>query len=265
MSNVRRAAAVASAGAGMLVAGVGLLAAQALQTKRRIPRQGVPPYADGRYGSGVGTSIRLAVLGDSGAAGLGSHDRDQTMGAIIADGVSNSLNRRVVLQNHAVVGAVTADLDRQIDRALWSSPHITVIFIGANDVTHLVPRFRSARLLGDAVRRLRDAGSQVVVGTCPDFAAVQPIPQPLRGLLARRGRLLADAQKQATNEAGGHAVLLGALLGSDFASAPEVYFSADRFHPSADGYSAAAELLLPAVLSALGCDDPPRAAIASGP
>ena len=31
-----------------------------------------------------------------------------------------------------------------------------------------------------AVRRLREAGAEVVVGTCPDLGAVQPVPQPLR-------------------------------------------------------------------------------------
>ena len=45
---------------------------------------------------------------------------------------------------------------------------------------------------------------------------------------------------------------LGELLGDLFDSEPETYFSADRFHPSAVGYTACAHALLPEVLAALG-------------
>ena len=49
----------------------------------------------------------------------------------------------------------------------------------------------SARRLGDAVRRLRDSGAVVVVGTCPDFGVVTAIPQPLRGITRMLGLRLA--------------------------------------------------------------------------
>lgn len=246
-------ATVAAAAAAAAVAGIAVLAAEALEARRRIGRQRTaPPYSDGRYGRGRGTSIRLAVLGDSGAAGLGADTRHDTMGAVIAAGVADAMHRGVVLQNHAVVGALTRDLSAQIDRALWSAPQVAIVFVGANDVTHVVPRARSARQLADAVARLRDAGSAVVVGTCPDLGTVRPIPQPLRAVMRRQSRRLADAQRAAAEAAGARVVALGSLLGPEFAASPEVMFSADRFHPSAEGYTAAGQALLPEVLAALG-------------
>jgi lysophospholipase L1-like esterase len=245
-------AAVAAAAATAAVAGVALLAAEALEARRRIGRQRTaPPYADGRYGSGRGTSVRLAILGDSGAAGLGADNRHDTMGAVIAAGVADATRRGVVLQNHAVVGALTRDLPAQIERALWSAPQVAIIFVGANDVTHLVPRSRSARQLGAAVTRLREAGSAVVVGTCPDLGTVRPIPQPLRAMMRRHSRRLAVAQRAAAEAAGARVVVLGTLLGPEFDASPDVMFSADRFHPSAEGYSAAGHALLPDVLACL--------------
>ena len=243
-----RAAAAAGATA---VAAAGLLTAQALEARRRIgPRTTTAPYADGRYGSGPGTSIRLAVLGDSGAAGLGAARPEDTMGAILAVALSEVSGRTVTLSNHAVIGAQTADLQGQIDRALWTRPHVAVVMIGANDVTHLVPRAISARRLRQAVARLRDSGTEGVVATCPDLGTVKPVPQPLRTVMRRSSRKLAAAQADATLTEGGRPVSLGSRLGPEFDERPDVMFAEDRFHPSTEGYAAAAQALLPEVIAA---------------
>ena len=45
---------------------------------------------------------------------------------------------------------------------------------------------------------------------------------------------------------------LGDILGPEFDAAPALLFGPDRFHPSADGYRALADVLLPSALAALG-------------
>ena len=112
------------------------------------------------------------------------------------------------------------------------------------------------RLLAAAVTRLREAGCEVVVGTCPDLGTVRPITQPLRAFLRRSSRELAQAQAVGTAAAGGRPVRLGHLLGPYFEARPDDYFSADRFHPSARGYAACAEALLPECLAALRIAQP---------
>lgn len=242
----------AAATVGATVVGVaGLLTAQAFEARRRIgPRTATAPYADGRYGSGPGTSIRLAVLGDSGAAGLGAERPDDTMGVILAKALAEVSGRTVTLSNHAVIGAQTVDLDLQVDRALWTRPHVAVIMVGANDVTHLVPRRLSARRLRRAIHRLRETGTEVVMATCPDLGTVKPVPQPLRAIMRRASRKLAEAQARATAIEGGRPVPLGSRLGPEFDERPDVMFAEDRFHPSTDGYIAAAQALLPEVIAA---------------
>ncbi len=81
--------------------------------------------------------------------------------------------------------------------------------IGANDVTHHVPQRESVSELAMRVVRLRDAGCEVVVGTCPDLGTVEPIQHPLRWLARRWSRQLAAAQTIAVVEAGGRSVSLG--------------------------------------------------------
>jgi hypothetical protein len=154
----------------------------------------------------------------------------------------------------AVVGAQSRHLDAQVDRILAEVPHldVAVIMIGANDVTHRSKPAESVRLLSEAVVRLREAGAEVVVGTCPDLGTIEPIAQPLRWVARRISRELAAAQTIAVVEAGGRTVSLGDLLGAEFAARPGEMFSADGFHPSAAGYARAAAALLPSVCAALG-------------
>ncbi|MGB8404156.1 MAG: SGNH/GDSL hydrolase family protein, partial [Mycobacterium sp.] len=91
-------------------------------------------------------------------------------------------------------------------------------------------------------------------------------PQPLRWVARRRGLRLARAQAGLVRSAGGVPVPFSDLLAPDFRKAPEVLFSADMFHPSAAGYSLAAQQLLPALCEALGelgSDSPPKSALVS--
>jgi lysophospholipase L1-like esterase len=160
----------------------------------------------------------------------------------------------VRLTNTAVIGSESAGLELQLANALdlVPRPHVAVIMIGANDVTHRIDKSVAVRHLGDAVRRLRALGTEVVVGTCPDLGTIEPIPQPLRLIGRRWSRDMAAAQTVAVVEAGGRTVSLGDLLGPEFAERPQELFSADRFHPSPAGYARAAAALLPSVYAALG-------------
>ena len=124
--------------------------------------------------------------------------------------------------------------------------------IGANDVTSRTRPSEAVEHLGRAVRRLRADGAEVVVCTCPDLGTVEPIAQPLRLVARVWSRQLAAAQTIAVVEAGGRTVSLGDVLGPEFAARPKEMFSADRFHPSAAGYAAAAAVTLPSVCAAVG-------------
>jgi lysophospholipase L1-like esterase len=234
-----------------------------LVTEARLARKtiGQPttqaPRAAGSYGRGRRGQrpIHLVVIGDSAATGLGCDLADQTPGALLAGGIARDLRRRVDLEVVARTGARSADLEVQVAQALRRPVDAAVIIIGANDVTHRVPIASATRDLRRAVQALRDAGAEVVVGTTPDLGSVKPLMQPLRSFAAQISRRMAAAQTVATVEAGGTAVSLGDLLGPEFLSSPHLW-SADRFHPSPEGYRRMADVLLPAVLQSLGVQIP---------
>ncbi len=256
--DVRRIARLAAIGTGATVAATvatgGVLLGQARQARRTIPMaEAPPPRCDGEYGAKLpGPPVTMVILGDSSAAGYGVLRRRETPGALLATGLSRRLHRPVRLHRFAVVGALSAGLKPQVESALEVEPDVAVILIGGNDVTNRTSPSVAVRYLVDAVRTLRAAGCEVVVGTCPDLGAIQPIRPPLRWLARRWSRQLAAAQTVAVVEAGGWTVSLGDLLGPRFAAEPARMFAWDRFHPSAEGYAVAAAALLPTVLSALG-------------
>src|SRR4051794_22075644 len=231
-----------------------LLREEARAARRRVEARTSkqdPPSGDGVYGRGRGKPIVFAVLGDSSAVGLGVERAEETPGVLIAAALAELAERPVRLVRLAVTGAESKELADQVDRALAEHPDVTLIMIGANDVTTLTKPAVSVRHLEEAVRRLVAIGCEVVVGTCPDLGTIRPIAQPLRTFARRWSRQMAAAQTIAVVRAGGRTVSLGSVLGPAFASDRSM-FSIDEFHPSAVGYAQAAAVLLPSVADAVG-------------
>lgn len=249
---------VGAAGGGLGYAARELLHRQA-ETARRIigkPLGEQAPDADRVWKPSYGNPVDLLLLGDSIAAGLGADIRKETLGGRLSKALAKTLHRSVRLRTGAVVGSESSMLAGQID-ALPSdyAADVAVIVVGGNDVTHRVPVTDSVKHLEEAIARLRERGTAVVVGTCPDLGALRPVPQPLRALGSRASRQLAAAQAAAAVRAGAHAVSLAEVVGPFFITNPDEMFSLDRFHPSALGYKRTAKAMLPSVLAALGEHD----------
>src|SRR5215475_6081237 len=124
VARVRRIAMATVYGStGLGLAGVvaaGLLMGQARLARHAIPvAESPPPRSDGRYGAEfTGEPIRLVVLGDSTAAGLGVDRPRDTPGALLAAGLAERLHRPVLLRNFGVSGSESAGLEPQVERAL---------------------------------------------------------------------------------------------------------------------------------------------------
>jgi lysophospholipase L1-like esterase len=235
-----------------------LLTRQAAAARRVIgkPLGEVAPDADRVWKRKYGDPLDLLLLGDSIAAGLGAERPKDTLGARLAKGMAKRTHRAVRLTTAARVGSESSVLPDQLD-ALPASyrADVAVIVVGGNDVTHRVPVADSVKHLEEAIARLRERGTPVVVGTCPDLGALRPVPQPLRALGSRMSRQLAVAQRGAAVRAGAHAVSLAHVVGPFFITNPDEMFSLDRFHPSGVGYKRTAKALLPSVLAAAGFVD----------
>jgi len=272
-SRARRIATAAAYGGGGLgaLAGlggaalVGLLVGESKLARRRIPQalDDAPPTDDTTWAApGIPsgrTPVEFAMLGDSLAAGYGVRTPGETPAAQLARSISAAARRPVHVTNVAIVGAETTLLAEQLDALGHRHLDLAVIIVGANDVTHRIKPVDSVRALETSVRALTDRGVEVVVGTCPDLGAIRPLWQPLRAYARRMSRTLAAAQTVAVVRAGGRTVSLGDLVGPLFTESPAL-FADDQFHPSARGYAASAEAMLPSCLDALGLATKSRSA-----
>ena len=194
------------------------------------------------------TPLRLLVLGDSIAYGTGARHTEDTLGrrltrALTADGFVVDLH---VL---AVPGAASADLAGQVRRAEHLAGDVVVVVIGANDLARFVPVDRAAAALERAVADLRGHGSDVVVVPAPDMSSVPMVPPAFRSVVQAACALLQRRQAEVVEAAGGVVAGVAAEVGRAFASDPAM-FSADRFHPSSEGYARIAAALAPSVVAA---------------
>lgn len=234
------------------VGGAALLAGEAFVARHRRyaePELGLALRATiGRAGA---PPLRLVLLGDSSALGVGVDRLDDTIGGQLANLLAEGPSGRLVhLSSVGVSGSRSTDLATQVARALLGQrPDVAVILIGANDATGMRRPAEAAAYLGAAVHRLREAGVEVVVGTCPDLGAARAIAPPLRQLVGWSGRRIARAQTSAALDAGGSVVDLATETGPVF-RADAGTFCHDGYHPSADGYRVWAHALLPAVAAA---------------
>lgn len=242
------------AGAGG-VAAVGFLSATVvavqawIATHRTYVSPHLAPPVSGMFGDERDPQLRLVMFGDSTAAGLGVDNTAETVGGRLAHLLSGT-GRSVRLESVAIAGSRAADLATQVSRALvHGAPDIAVLLVGVGDAMHFTQLVDVESYLSDAVRRLRAAGSEVIVGTCPDLRAIRAIASPLREIVAWSGRRVAETSERATISGGGTPVDLAARTGGVSRADPGTLCE-DEFHPSADGYQLWALALYPAAYEA---------------
>jgi lysophospholipase L1-like esterase len=232
------------------VGGAALLAAEAVAARsRRYAKPDLGLAVRASLGEEGKTPLRIALLGDATALGVGVETVEDTVGGQLAQMLADA-GAKVALSTVAVSGARCSDLATQVARAqLGPRPNLAVILVGTNDAAHLVRPGEAAAALATAVRRLRDAGTSVVVGTCPDLAAARAVAPPLRQIVGWYGRRVARAQASAARAAGASVVDLAGQVGPVF-RADAGMLCHDGFHPSADGYRVMAYALYPELAAA---------------
>ena len=223
-----------------------VLGGEAAVTLRRtfLSADSAPPATD-TVGAAGQPLVRLVMIGDSTAAGVGASTTSATVGGQLASALAAD-SHRVALSNVAVSGSRASDLAPQVSRVLLDRPDVAVILIGANDATHRTRLGSVRRDVSEAVRRLRRGGIAVVLGTCPDMGAARAFPQPLRLVVAWQGRRVAAAERVVGRAAGAEVVDIGRQTGPAM-RADSTTLAGDDFHPSDRGYRLWARALLPAV------------------
>src|SRR5256714_12631256 len=122
-------------------------------------------------GDAASPALRLVLLGDASALGVGVDRVADTVGGHLAEllaGGPATNGRRIELSSVAVAGSRGADLGTQGARALLGErPEGAVILIGTDDATGVRRPAEAAAHPGGAGRRPPDAGGAGAVGASP--------------------------------------------------------------------------------------------------
>ncbi|MDQ3951772.1 MAG: SGNH/GDSL hydrolase family protein [Actinomycetota bacterium] len=206
---------------------------------------------DGVFGAPDAQPLRLVVLGDSTAAGIGVDDASDAYPALLARQLAAATNGGVELTALGIAGARVGDVaSDQAPGAAALDPDVVFVGIGANDVTHLTSLNDVRTEMEEVLRVLGDTGAVVVVAGPPDMR-VPVWHQPLRQLAYLRGKQVAGAIEGVAREQGVAVVELADETGPFFAADPEGHFSEDGFHPGPLGYRRWADAIFPVMIEAV--------------
>lgn len=215
------------------------------------PGYAVDARVEPRAGASSLRTVRLAVLGDSTVAGVGSPSEAESLPLLIAERVAEATGRSVHVTGFGVSGARTATLTSDQLPRVSTGFDVVVLVIGSNDATHATPWLDLRRQTVDMLERTTSLGVPVVLAGTPRFSGAEVIPEPLRTIVDRYSGILRGEQRAAVDAvSGARFVDIAADASPRFAGVPEA-FSSDGFHPSPVGYGFWADAIAPAVAAAL--------------
>jgi lysophospholipase L1-like esterase len=166
-----------------------LLAAQGVLTRRRVPR--LPEAAGERSGSvGRGAPVRLLIVGDSSAAGVGVEQQSQAFAGYLTRRLAERSQRQVQWRLVARSGITTAQAVELLHHEVPPPVDLAVVVLGVNDVIEQVPTHRVDAARAVLVEWLHGPGGarHVAFAPLPPVHQFPALPQPLRFVAGREAR-----------------------------------------------------------------------------
>lgn len=210
-----------------------VLLAQSRKLRRDTPR--LPDAALPWHGTVAGTAppLRLLVLGDSTAAGVGADTQDQALPGHLARELAARTGRGVQWLAVGENGATSRDvIERYLDDATTDPYDVVFVSVGANDALGIRSRGAFARDIRSLLTRLRAAspGAVILVSSLPAFFRFELLPQPLKWNLYLHSTSLEAAARRVVAE------MPGVHMSPPPPPYTEGFFATDLFHPSEQGY-----------------------------
>ena len=186
-----------------------------------------PPSRDGT------PPLRLLVLGDSTAAGVGAASQAEALPGNLARALGDHFGRAVEWTAIGENGATSRDLlERFMPAATAASYDVVFLTVGANDALGIRSRAAFGRDIRSLLEKLRAASpdATILMSSLPAFFRFVLLPNPLRfNLYLHSQNLEAEAR-----------AIVAATPGAFMSPPPPPYtdgfFADDLFHPSASGY-----------------------------
>lgn len=172
-------------------------AAWVIARAQRLPEASGPRM--GREGSGP--PLRLLIVGDSSAAGVGTDTQDTALAGQLAKTLGQK--RTVDWSLIAKTGATTGSTLRDLREHTPIPADVAVLVHGVNDTTRLVPpkRFLENQKALMSLMQTQWGVRRTLVCAVPPVGDFPLLPRPLRGLLGRHAERLDAALLDLVEEA----------------------------------------------------------------
>jgi len=168
-----------------------VLLAQGVRVRRTTPRLPEAVATDGAVGMG-GEPLRLVVLGDSVAAGVGLADHGASLAGRLAERLSGRSGRSVTWRVLARSGSTAADVPALVDPAVLAEADVVLLSVGVNDTISLHSDRRWRHELGVLLDVVLDAAprADVLLLGIPPMEVFPALPSPLAQVFGARARRL---------------------------------------------------------------------------
>ena len=233
-----------------------MLLAQGYYVRRTIPRLAEPSGA--RSGTaGAGPPLRLLIVGDSAAAGVGVETQAQALSGQLVAALAGEF--RVSWALVAKSGYTSEQLIHRLRRTRPYRFDVAVTSLGVNDATAGVRPVHWLQRQGELIGLLaeRFGVRHVLLSALPPVHRFPALPQPLRWYIGQRAHRLNR----------GLAAFAGAKAQCEIVSIPgeldPAAMAVDGFHPGPPVYALWAEQLAQVIRRRLGPDAGKQAAAAS--
>ncbi len=207
-----------------------LLVAQGLGVRRRANILEEPPGArDGQMGTD--SPLRLLIVGDSSAAGVGATSQDKALSGQLVQNLAKDFQ-----VTWKLIGESSITTQGMLNRLAPLPPEpfdVVVTALGVNDVTRATSRAnwvtRQSLLAESLVSKF---GAKCIIASgLPPMGAYPKLPQPLRWIVGAQAKRLDEALAQL---AATHPVLTHLPLSIPFEPR---YQASDGYHPSEEAYT----------------------------
>ncbi|MFI0357516.1 SGNH/GDSL hydrolase family protein [Actinomadura sp. 9N407] len=211
-----------------------ILLLQARRTARRTPRLDPASGAERGTVPGRGPALRLIVIGESTAAGVGAVRHTEALPGFLAGALRERLRRSVAWsvtgRNGATARRVVTDLVPALNGA---SPDLVVLTVGINDLIRRRPLKTWTADLTELVASLRGryGDAELLVAGMPPVHRFPALPQPLRRVMGGRARAMDRIMREVAAANGAIHVPMDPGMADD-----SRLFASDGLHPSPDGY-----------------------------
>ncbi|MGF1703282.1 SGNH/GDSL hydrolase family protein [Photobacterium makurazakiensis] len=219
-----------------------VLLPQALYVRKSTPR--LKEAAGSRNGvAGSGKYLRLLLIGDSAAAGVGAARQSQALAGNVVNALSNSF--QLDWQLIAKTGVTTKQVNKEITLHPKQNVDIVIVSLGVNDVTQPLSSTAWIQQQQQLITHLRDHFScqQIILTKIPPMEKFPALPHPLRWYLGSKARAFNRKLEQwVSSQSDCEFINIEHNLG------PE-HMASDGFHPGPDIYQCWGEAVAQAIKS----------------